>query len=134
MAIRSLNAVGYAMPGARLSHAVVVDPGHRLVFLSGLTARGPAGEPIAPGDAHGQALAILATIQRLLEQAGGSMRDVVKLTVFLRDMAALPAVSEARELYFAPPYPASSVVEVSRLAGADRLVEIEAIAALPVVA
>lgn len=66
----------------------------------------------------------------ILKEAGGDLDDVVKVTVFLRNMAHFKEVHEARGRYFRPPYPASSMVEVSRLVEPGHLIEIEAIAVL----
>jgi 2-iminobutanoate/2-iminopropanoate deaminase len=122
----------FSMPKAQLSHAMEVDPGARLLFVSGLTARDADGEAVGTGDPGAQAEHILGVIEDIVTAAGGSMADVVKLTVFLRDAGSIREVSRARAKYFPePPFPASTMVEVSRLMSDDQLVEIEAVAALP---
>jgi 2-iminobutanoate/2-iminopropanoate deaminase len=129
VAFRSLNIESLGLK-APLSHATEVDAGARLLFTSGLTAKTPGGETFAPGDAGAQAIRILDSIQEILAEAGGTMADIVKLTVYLCDMGHVREVSAARARYFNPPYPASTMIEVSRLVSPDQLVEIEAVAAL----
>lgn len=129
MAHRSLNIESLGLK-APLSHAIEVDPGDRLLFISGLTAKAPSGETFAPGDVGAQATRILESIQELLERAGGTMADIVKLTVFVCDMERFGEVAQARARFFSEPYPASTMFEVSRLVSPDQLVEMEAIAAL----
>jgi 2-iminobutanoate/2-iminopropanoate deaminase len=132
MSIRELSSRSLAMPPrARLSQGIVVDGDASLLFISGLTANDAEGRPVGGGDAGAQARVVLAAIGELCREAGGSLRDVVKLTVFLTDMGRAGEVARARGEFFPePPYPASSMVEVSRLASADQIVEIEAVAAI----
>jgi 2-iminobutanoate/2-iminopropanoate deaminase len=129
VAFRSLNVDSLGLR-APLSHAIEVDPGDRLLFISGITAKSPRGETFAPGDVGAQAKRILESIQEILGQAGGTMSDIVKLTVFVCDMERFGEVAQARAQFFSPPYPASTMFEVSRLVSPDQLVEMEAIAAL----
>jgi enamine deaminase RidA (YjgF/YER057c/UK114 family) len=130
MAIRSLNVESLGMR-APISHAVEVDADDRLLFISGLTAKAPDGGTHAPGDMDGQTTRILESIKEIVERAGGTMAHIVKLTVFICDMERVAEVSAARARFFAEPYPASTMLEVSRLVSPDQLVEIEAVAALP---
>jgi 2-iminobutanoate/2-iminopropanoate deaminase len=130
VAFRSLNIESLGLK-APLSHAIEVDPGDRLLFISGLTAKAPGGETYAPGDVGAQATRILESIQEVLAHAGGTMAHVVKLTVFVCDMDRFGEVAQARARFFSPPYPASTMFEVSRLVSPDQLVEMEAIASLP---
>ena len=59
------------------------------------------------------------------------MSDIAKVTVFVTDMSALSEIHEVRSEFFDAPYPASSLVEVSRLVRPEYMVEIEAIAVIP---
>lgn len=130
MALRSLNIESLGLK-APMSHAIEVDPGDRLLFVSGLTAKAPGGETFAPGDVGAQATRILESMREILERAGGTMADIVKLTVFVCDMERFGEVARARAAFFSEPYPASTMFEVPRLVSPDQLVEMEAIAALP---
>lgn len=125
-----VNVGAIKMP-APLTHAFVVPPGSRLVFVSGLTARDGDGRTVAPGDPGGQADHILGVIDEILRAAGGSIADTIKLTVYLADRSYAPAVGKARARWFTTvPLPASTMVQAAPMSD-DQLVEIEAVAALP---
>jgi enamine deaminase RidA (YjgF/YER057c/UK114 family) len=131
MSLLEVRSRSLAIPGARLSQGLLVRADAPLLFMSGLTAYDADGTPVGAGDPGAQARAILTAIAELCSEAGGALGDVVKLTVFLTDMRAAPEVARARAEFFRdPPFPASSMVEVSRLASSDQLVEIEAVAAI----
>jgi 2-iminobutanoate/2-iminopropanoate deaminase len=66
----------------------------------------------------------------IVRSLGGTLADVVKLTSFLTDMSELGSLADVRSRYFSAPYPASTAVEVSRLAREGLLIEIEAVAAI----
>ncbi len=130
MAIRSLNLESLGL-NAPLSHAVEVDASDRLLFISGLTAKNADGSTYAPGDMGAQTTRILESIEELLGRAGGSVANIVKLTVYVCDMGRVGEVAAARSRFFKAPFPASTMFEVARLVSSDQLVEIEAVAALP---
>ena len=75
-----------------------------------------------------QAKQIFERIKRICEAAGGSMADVVKVTIYLVDISKNTEVWKARREFFAGDFPASTLVEVRSLAGKETLVEIEAVA------
>jgi 2-iminobutanoate/2-iminopropanoate deaminase len=102
----------------------------RLVYVSGQLAIGEDDQLIGKGDVGAQTEQVLKNIQRSLEQLGGTMADVVQVTVFVKDIAGLRAIHEARLRYFAPPYPTSTLVAVSAFVHPDALIEINAVAAL----
>jgi len=97
------------------------------LFVSGQAALDAQGNVIGAGDFVRQAKCAFANLQQVL-QAGASLDDVVKVTLFLTDMGHFPDVVELRRRYFHPPYPADSIVEVKALALPDLMFEIEAIA------
>jgi enamine deaminase RidA (YjgF/YER057c/UK114 family) len=112
---------------------IVVAQARRLVFIAGQTATDRDGAVVGRGDIAAQAAQVFANLGTALHTAGCSAADLVKLTVFLRDMDHLAAYRTARDRFFAtvtpPAAPAVTLVEVSRLYGPDFLIEIEAIAA-----
>jgi 2-iminobutanoate/2-iminopropanoate deaminase len=122
---RELNA-----PLGRFSQAMKVTAPKEWLFISGLTSRAPDGSVIGEGDIKLQTKTILENMKRLLAQAGATFDDIVKVTVFIRDMELFDEIHEVRAQYFTKPYPASSMVEVSRLVSPEHLIEIEAVAAL----
>jgi 2-iminobutanoate/2-iminopropanoate deaminase len=93
-------------------------------FIAGMTARGPE----ATGDEYVQAKAIFGKIRHLVEAAGGSMADVVKLTIFVTDIAQREKVWHARREFFSGNFPASTLVQVAALADPSLKVEIDAVA------
>jgi|SRR4051794_21235105 enamine deaminase RidA (YjgF/YER057c/UK114 family) len=105
----------------------------RLIFMSGQTATDPGGNVVGPGDFAAQAAQVFANLGAALDGVGCTAANLVKLTVFLRDMENLEAYRMARNRFFAtvtpPAAPAVTLVEVSRLYGAQFLIEIEAVAA-----
>jgi reactive intermediate/imine deaminase len=126
---QAVETAAVAPPATPYSHALVVSAG-RLVFVSGQVPLDAAGALVGPGDARAQIRQVFANVQALLEAAGGGLEHVVELTVYLRDMAHRPLVTEVRQQVLRPPYPATTMVEVSRLAADDWLVEISAVAAI----
>ena len=113
------------------SQAIKVSGPGSFVFLSGFTSRAPDGSVIGVGDIKLQTETILQNMQTILQEAGGSLDDVVKVGVFIRDMNHFKEIHEVRRRYFKPPYPASTMVEVSRMVSPEHLIEIEATAFIP---
>lgn len=102
-----------------------------LIFVSGQVALDGAGRLVGPGDVVAQARQALENVKAVLAAGGASLDDVVKVTVFLADVEDRPRVNAVRQAYFGANRPASTLVEVSRLALEGLLVEIEAIAVVP---
>ncbi|MBD2842440.1 RidA family protein [Erythrobacter rubeus] len=101
-----------------------------LVFLSGQAALAEDGSIVGEGDFDLQLGQTLANIERVLESAGSDLSKIVKVTIYLTDMANFPKIVEARKKHFTPPYPADTTVEVSSLALPELMVEIDVIAAV----
>ncbi len=97
------------------------------LFVSGQTPLDPASGVLVEGDVETQAARVLDNVGAILSAAGLGFEDVVKTTVFLRDMADFTAVNGVYAKYFPVPYPARSCVAVAGLPR-DARVEIEAIA------
>jgi len=112
----------------------VVDVrGARLVFIAGQVATDRDGNVVGKGDVEAQAEQAFRNLGVALAAAGCTAAQLVKLTVFVRDMSRLAAYRKARDRFFAsvgpPAAPAITLVEVSRLFADDFLIEIEAVAA-----
>ena len=99
-----------------------------LLFVSGLVGVDDTGAVAA--DAAAQTRLIMLTLGRILEAAVADYSDVLKLTIFVTDMADRPAVAAVRAEFFGDTKPASTLVEVSRLVHEDMKVEIEAVVGL----
>jgi 2-iminobutanoate/2-iminopropanoate deaminase len=119
---RDYPAIG--RPGGPFCHAVRAG---NMLFISGATA---GGTDAADGTAAQQAEAVLMKLVHILEAEGATLANVVKVTVFLTDIADRAEIAKVREKHFQGLYPASTLVEVSALAAPNLNVEIEAVAAL----
>ena len=130
--IRRVNPPKLGTPPG-YSQIVEVRAG-RLVFIAGQTALDEAGELVGKDDFAAQAAQVFENLGFALQAMGCTASNLVKLTVFLRNMDRLSAYREARNRFFAtvtpPAAPAVTLIEVSRLYGPDFMIEIEAIAAL----
>lgn len=98
-----------------------------LVFVSGQIALDPATGQVAAGDVREQTRRVMENAKAVIAAAGCGMQDVVKSTIYLKDMADFAAVNEVYGGYFPADPPARATVEVSRLPK-DVLVEIDFIA------
>jgi reactive intermediate/imine deaminase len=99
------------------------------VFVSGLVSRDAAGEIIGQGDIRAQTRQTLQNIVEVVESAGGRASDIVKMTVFLRDLADYDGMNEVRREMLTDCTFASATVQ-AQLHADDALIEIEAIAAI----
>jgi 2-iminobutanoate/2-iminopropanoate deaminase len=98
-----------------------------VAYISGMVARGNDGKVVV-GDEYEQAKLSFAKIRNLVETAGGTMADVVKITIFVTDITQREKVWRARREVFMGDFPASTLVQVAALAEPSIKVEIEAIA------
>lgn len=105
-----------------------------LLFLSGQASIGADGSIVGVGDFDAQLAQTFANIETVLAAAGSDLSRVVKVTIYLTDMANFPKILEARQRYFTPPFPADTTVEVKGLALPELMVEIDVIATAPAAA
>lgn len=99
------------------------------IFTSGQIPADAATGEIIKGDITQQAKRVIENLSAVLAAAGVSLEDVVKTTVYLKNLADFSAVNEVYSRYFNIPYPARSCIEAARLPK-DVLIEIEAVALL----
>ncbi len=100
-----------------------------LLLVSGQAGIDETGKLVGVGDFDAQANQAFRNLARVLEAGGSSLEHVVKVTIFLTDMAAnFPKIVELRRKWFTPPYPADTIVEVRSLYRPEVEVEIEAFA------
>ncbi|MGC2810508.1 MAG: RidA family protein [Bradyrhizobium sp.] len=115
------------------SQIVEVSAG-RLIFIAGQTALDRDGNVVGKNDFEAHAAQVFRNLATALQASGCTPAHLVKLTVFLTDMNNLAGCRAARNRFFAsvtpPAAPAVTLVEVSKLYGADFMIEIEAIAAM----
>ncbi len=117
-------AVAEAPPG-RWSNAIRAG---EFLFISGQVSRSSDGARIEGTDEYAQAKNIFTKIRSLVEAAGGTAEDVVKVTIYMINIRQNKEVWRARQEFFSGDFPASTLVEVSALGSPELLVEIEAIA------
>ncbi len=111
-------------PFGAFCHAVRTD---EWLFVSGLTAR---SADAASQDIVEQTDVVMARLQGVLEAEGGTLADVIRVTVYVTELDRLMEIHEVRHRYFRDALPASTLVQVSALVQPELTVEIEAIARL----
>lgn len=101
-----------------------------VIEVSGTIAVDESGSVVAKNDAYGQTIFILEKIRDALDEAGGTLEDVVRTRMYVTDIRNWELVGKAHGTFFKDIRPASTLIEVSSLIGPDYLVEIEATAVL----
>jgi 2-iminobutanoate/2-iminopropanoate deaminase len=122
-----IRVPGQAEP---ISHYTDAVRAGELVFVSGCVPVDADGRLVGGGDVVAQARQALANVEAVLTAAGAAFADVVKVTVYLTDVDDRPKIDPVRREFFGSARPASTLVEVSRLAIPGAKIEIEAVAAL----
>src|SRR5436190_19628605 len=100
------------------------------IYVAGQLPYDKDGNLVGPADIHAQARRVLHNIKRVVETGGGTMDDVVKITVVVTDVRYREAYAEARGEFFKGTVPASTLVQISNLSVPGALIEIEAVAVL----
>ncbi len=114
------------------SHVAGVPPGSRLVWTSGQVPVAADGTPAPAGDWESQTRLVMQNVGAALEAGGAGWDDVFKLTIFVVDTSALPTIRAVRDEFVdARCPPTSSLVQVAGLVRPDILIEVEAVAAVP---
>jgi reactive intermediate/imine deaminase len=128
MTRREIRVDGLADPISHYTDAVVAGD---LLFVSGLVGVDRHGALVGGDDVAAQARQVFANMRAVLDEAGCRFEDVVKVTVYLTDVDDRPKINPARQEVFGDARPASTLVEVSRLAVPGAKVEIDAVALIP---
>jgi len=105
----------------------VACSGKKIIFIAGQVGIAPSGK-IVSENVEAQTKQAFENMKQVLKDAGASMKNVAKLTVYLTDINDLPRYSEVMRTYFKRSLPAQTAVEVSRLALPELKIEIDAIA------
>src|SRR6266480_4411763 len=123
----------YRVPGLPepMSHYTDAVEAGGLLFVSGCVPVDGEGRLVGGDDVVAQARQVLVNVGAVLAAAGATFADVVKVTVYLTDIADRAAINPVRQEFFGGARPASTLVEVSALAVPGAKLEIDAVAVLP---
>jgi 2-iminobutanoate/2-iminopropanoate deaminase len=127
MSRREIMVEGLAEPISHYADAVAAGD---TLYVSGIVPVDANGELVGGDDVVAQARQVFDIMARVLAAAGAGPADVVKVTVYLTDVDDRPRINPVREEFFGTARPASTLVEVSRLAVPGARLEIEAVAHL----
>ena len=113
------------------THVVEVAGAVKTVYISGQIALDKDGNLVGAADMRAQAEQVFRNLQAALAAAGAKFGDVVKMNTYTTDMSQVQAIRDVRARYFGNMTPASTLVQVVRLARPDLLLEVEVVAAVP---
>jgi 2-iminobutanoate/2-iminopropanoate deaminase len=128
MSREEIRVDGLAEPISHFTDAVRVGD---LLFVSGVVAVDRDGRLVGGDDVVAQTRQVFENIRAVLSAGGCGFGDVVKVTVFLTDVGDRPLINPVRQEVFGDTRPASTLVEVPRLAVEGARVEIECVAVIP---
>jgi len=128
MTKKQIQSEKIRQPSGHFSQAIAIDAKGKLVFISGMTARRADGTIAGIGDIEAQTRQVCENVKAAVEAAGGTMDDICRVDVYVRNMEHFDKIHQVRRQYFKSPAPASTMVEVSKFTSPDYLIEISAIA------
>jgi 2-iminobutanoate/2-iminopropanoate deaminase len=130
--IKFLNPSSLAKPTG-YSHAAEIDLGKsKMLIISGQVALDLDGKVVGENNFEQQTEQVFKNIKAIIENSGGTMNDLVKITIYLRDVSNITKFREIRNKYInVSNPPASTLVEITDLARDEFLVEVEATAVIP---
>jgi reactive intermediate/imine deaminase len=131
MAKRQIQSDKIRQPSGHFSQAIAIEAKGRLVFISGMTSRRADGTIAGIGDIEAQTRQVCENLKSAVEAAGGTMDDICRVDVYVRNMEHFEKIHKVRREYFKSPPPASTMVEVTKMTSPDYLIEINAIAVIP---
>jgi 2-iminobutanoate/2-iminopropanoate deaminase len=129
VARENIFPAGLSKPTGHWTTVTTARPG-KLVFVSGLTAKNERGEIVGVGDIGAQTRQVCENLQAAMRAAGGTLADVVRVDVFVKEMTGFKDIHEVRREYFGGNPPASTMVAISAFTHPDMLIEISAIGVL----
>jgi 2-iminobutanoate/2-iminopropanoate deaminase len=106
MAKQQIRSDKLRQPSGVFSHATMIEARGRLVFISGMTARRADGTIAGIGDIEAQTRQVCENIKAAVEAAGGTMDDICRVDVYIRNMEQFDAIHKVRREYFKEPLPA----------------------------
>ena len=117
-----MKPVGY-------SHVARITGG-TLVYIAGQVSADASGQLVGEGNLEAQAEQVFKNLKAAVEAAGGTLANVCRVDVYVRNMENLAPIHKVRREYFPSPPPASTLVEISKFTHPDYLIEMNAIAVI----
>ena len=117
--------------GEPISHYTDAVRAGDLLFVSGVVPTDAAGNVVGGDDVAAQARRVFENMRLVLERAGAGFEHVVKVTVYLTDVNDRTLINPVRQEFFGATRPASTLIEISRLAIPGAKLEIDAVALVP---
>lgn len=130
IARENIFPAGISRPTGHWTTVTTARPG-KMVFISGLTAKTERGEIAGVGDIRAQTRQVCENLKLAIQAAGGTLADIVRVDVYVREMVGFKDIHEVRREYFGANPPASTMVAISAFTHPDMLIEINAIGVLP---
>ena len=131
MARQQIVSPKLGKPSGHFSHANAIEARGRIVFISGMTSKAADGTVVGVDGIEAQTRQMCENVKAAVEAAGGTMADICRVDVYIKDMAGFDIVHRVRREYFPDPPPASTMVAVSGFTHPDYLIEMSAIAVIP---
>lgn len=129
MAKTQLNPRDFTQITGAYSHGLKVDVGDsEMLFVTGQIAMDKNGTAVAPNDIVKQTEFVFQNINKILEEGGASMDDIVKAVIYVTDISKFKEISSIRNKYFANSKPVSTLVEINKTVKDGCDIEIEVIA------
>ena len=128
---KQISSDRISKPNGHFSQATMIEARGRMVFISGMTARRPDGSIAGIGDIEAQTRQVCENVKAAVEAAGGTMDDICRVDVYVRNMEHFDIIHKVRREYFTGIAPASTMVEVCKFTSPEYLIEMNAIAVLP---
>jgi 2-iminobutanoate/2-iminopropanoate deaminase len=125
---KKITSAKLRQPNGHFSQATSIEAQGRLVFLSGMTSRRADGSIAGIGNVEEQTRQVCENLKAAVEEAGGTLDDICRVDVYVRNMEHFETIHKVRREYFTGIAPASTMVEVCKMTSADYLIEINAIA------
>ena len=125
---KKVTSAKLRQPNGHFSQATTIEAEGRLVFLSGMTSRRADGTIAGVGNIEEQTRQVCENLKATIEEAGGTLDDICRVDVYVRNMEHFEAIHKVRREYFTGIAPASTMVEICKMTSPEYLIEINAIA------
>jgi reactive intermediate/imine deaminase len=127
--VQYLNPPTLSVPTG-YTHVVQVHGG-RTIYIAGQVALDKSGNVVGKGDFAAQTTQVFENLRSALAAGGATFDNLVKVTTFVTDLSQMQTLRSIRAKYYGKNAPASTLVQITKLAHEDLMIEIEAIAVVP---